>query len=390
MTELLTKLFIKNHQNTDDISVRENYGTFAGIVGIVVNLLLSVIKIAVGSISGSISVTADGFNNLSDMGSSVITMIGFKLSSKPADSDHPFGHGRMEYVSGFIVAMLILLVGFELLSDSFLSLIHGEEAPQYTVVSFVVLIVSILIKLWLHIFNKKLGRKIDSETLLATAQDSINDVLASFAILVSVAVQYFFKLPFNLDAVMGIGVGLFILYAGYNTAKDTLDEILGKPPTKELTKQLEKDILEYGFLGIHDLLVHNYGKGRCFSSVHVEVPQDTDIVLCHEKIDLCEKAIGQKYGMILVIHMDPIDTSPVVTETRNAMTELVKTIDERITLHDFRMTPKSFGITNLIFDIVLPPRFHMSDEKITEEIQRKAKEIDKTFITVVTIDRDYT
>ena len=290
MTELLTKLFIKNSEDVSDGAVRLKYGTLGGAVGIVCNLFLCALKITVGLITASISIVADGLNNLSDMGSSIITMIGFKMAGKPADSDHPFGHGRMEYMSAFIVAMLILLVGAELFKSSVSALVTGEAMPTYSVWALIILAVSVLVKLWMCLFNRKLGKKIDSEALLATAQDSLNDMVTTSVILLSVGVSMLIKLPFNLDAVMGILVAAFILYSGLASAKDTLDEILGTPPDKKLINEIENTILSFKeFKGIHDLIIHNYGPGRQFASVHVEVPQDTDIVKCHEQIDLCEK-----------------------------------------------------------------------------------------------------
>ena len=310
MTKLLIRLFIKNSEDINNSSVRLKYGTLGGAVGIVCNLILCAIKITIGLVTASISIVADGFNNLSDMGSSVITMIGFKMAGKPADSDHPFGHGRMEYISAFIVSMLILLVGAELLKSSAKALISGESAPTYSVWAIIILAVSVLVKLWMCLFNRKLGKKIDSEALFATAQDSLNDMVATTVILISVGVSMLISLPFNLDAVMGILVAIFILYSGLASAKDTLDEILGTPPEQKLIKDIENTVLSFEeFKGIHDLIVHNYGPGRQFASVHVEVPQDSDIVKCHEQIDLCEKLVDEKLNISLVIHMDPIDVN---------------------------------------------------------------------------------
>ena len=287
MTELIVKLFVKNSENVKDNTVRKAYGTLGGFVGILCNLILCIIKITVGLISGSISIMADGFNNLSDMGSSLITIIGFKLAGKPADRDHPFGHGRIEYISAFIVSVLILIVGVDLLESSISALVNNSKTPTYSIWAIIILVVSVLIKFWMFLFNRKLGNKISSEVLIATSKDSLNDALATTAILASVGVAKFVALPFNLDALMGIFVALFILWAGINSAKDTLNEILGKPPEKELIDDIEKLILNFDeFVGIHDLIIHNYGVGRQFASVHVEVPQDIDIVKCHEQVDL--------------------------------------------------------------------------------------------------------
>ncbi len=392
MTDLLLKLFVKNHKDTEDKNVRENYGTLGSAVGIFCNIVLCAIKIGVGAITKSMSIIADGLNNLSDMGSSVITMIGFKLSNKPADRDHPFGHGRMEYMSAFIVSVLIIIVGFELGMDSVKALINGDKAPVYSTVSLVILVISTFIKLWMYLFNKKLGTAINSDALTATAQDSINDSIATFAILIAAVISKLVALPFNLDAVMALGVALFILWAGISSAKETLASLLGKAPDKQLIKDIEETVMSFeDFLGIHDLIIHDYGPGRQFASLHIEVPQNVDIVECHERIDLCEKVVLEKTGVELVIHMDPIDTdSEFVNITKKQIKELLYTIDERLSFHDFRMTPEAKERTNLIFDVVLPADNRMTDDELVEIVGKKAKEINKTFCCVITVDRDYT
>lgn len=392
MTDFLISLFVKNRRNVKDPKVRKSYGTLGGIVGIICNLLLCAIKITVGVITGSISITADGFNNLADMGSSVVTIIGFKLAGKPADSDHPFGHGRMEYMSAFIVSVFIIIVGVDLFETSATALRNNSLTPEYGLWPIILLVISVLVKFWLFLFNKKLGRKISSDVLKATAKDSLNDALTTLAILVSVGISSAIELPFNLDAVMGLLVSVFILWSGLNSAKDTIDEILGRPPEKSLIKDLEETILSVDeFIGIHDLLVHNYGPGRQFASVHVEVPQNTDIVKCHEQIDLCEKEVKEKLDVDLVIHMDPIDNkNPVVEEAKSRICEALKIIDERLTLHDFRMTPIAETRTNLIFDVLVPMDFKISDTELKEKICTMAKLINTTFECVITVDRDYT
>lgn len=392
MTKLLVRLFIKNSEDVNDSAVRLKYGTLGGAVGIVCNLFLCALKITVGLITASISIVADGLNNLSDMGSSIITMIGFKMAGKPADSDHPFGHGRMEYMSAFIVSMLILLVGAELLKSSVTALATGESAPAYSVWALIILAVSVLVKLWMCLFNRRLGKKIDSEALIATAQDSLNDMVATSVILLSVGISMLVTLPFNLDAVMGILVALFILYSGLASAKDTLNEILGTPPDKKLIKEIEDTILSFKeFKGIHDLIVHNYGPGRQFASVHVEVPQDSDIVKCHEQIDLCEKLVDEKLNISLVIHMDPIDVNnEAVSKAKEGIINAVKEIDENMSVHDFRMTPAGKTRTNLIFDVVVPSSVKISHEELNEIISEKAKKINPTYCCVITFDNDFT
>lgn len=391
MTELIARLFIKNHDNIKDNNVRKAYGTLGGIVGIICNFFLCVIKMTAGFISGSISIMADGFNNLSDMGSSLVTIIGFKLAGKPADRDHPFGHGRMEYMSAFIVAVFILIVGVDLFENSVTALINNDKSPTYSIISVIILVVSVLIKFWMYLFNKRLGNKISSDALTATAKDSLNDSLATTAILISVGISVFVDLPFNLDALMGILVSLFILWSGITSAKDTLDQILGMPPEKELIENLESTIMSFKeFIGIHDLIVHNYGPGRQFASVHVEVSQDSDIVKCHEQIDLCEKLVGEQLDLSLVIHMDPIDNNnETVTETREKMANAIKVINEELTLHDFRMTPLSEKRTNLIFDVVVPSSIKLTEKELDEKIKNLAKLINPIFECVITFDNDF-
>ncbi len=392
MSQLLIKLFIKNSENVKDNTVRTAYGNLGSFVGIICNLLLCILKIAVGSITGSISITADGLNNLSDMGSSVVTMVGFKLSNKPADSDHPFGHGRMEYMSAFIVAVLILLVGFELFKSSANALITNAAQPKYSVMTMVILAISVLIKFWMFLFNRKIGKKIDSDSLIATAQDSLNDVIATTVILICAAISYYVALPFNLDAIMGIAVAIFILISGFNAARDTINSILGTPPEKQLIEDIKNTIMSFKeFVGIHDLIVHNYGPGRQFASVHVEVPQDIDIVKCHEQIDLCEKLINEKLNIELVIHMDPIDVNnETVNFAKSRLSEALKSIDQNLTLHDFRMTPECETRTNLIFDIVVPANCKIAQNDLNRKIGEIAKEINQTYCCVITFDRDFT
>ena len=298
----------------------------------------------------------------------------------------------MEYMSAFIVAVLILLVGAELLKSSLKAIIKGDAAPVYSVYAIAVLAVSMLIKLWMYIFNRKLFKKVESGVFKATALDSLNDIMSTGAILLSVAVSLCFKLPFNLDAVMGLLVSLFILYSGFATGRDTLNLILGNPPDKDTVEEIKNTVLSFeGFIGIHDLMVHNYGPGRQFATVHVEVPQDSDFVKCHEQVDLCERLINEKYNIQLVIHMDPIDTnSPAVKAARKALTAELKKIDERMSLHDFRMTPLSESRTNLIFDVVIPPEFNNKKEELRQEISAAAKKTDSTYCCVITFDNDFT
>lgn len=392
MTNLLVKLFIKQKPDSDKKSIRKQYGSLGSAVGIFCNFLLGLLKIIIGIITSSISVTADGLNNMSDIGSSVITLIGFRLSDKPADREHPFGHGRMEYVSAFTVSLIILTVGAELFISSFKKLFSAgspEDKPWFL---FAVLIFSIILKLWLSYFNRSLAKKIDSSALIATAKDSESDCISTLAVLVSAVTVKFINVPFDLDSAMAVLVSLFIIKSGISSAKGVLDEILGKPPEEETVKELESEIMKFdGFLGVHDLLVHDYGPGRKFASVHVEVPQEADIVSTHEKIDLCERLVSEKTGISLVIHMDPVDTNDKnVKKAKSQLTKVLNSIDERLSLHDFRMTPSSKLCTNLIFDIVVPQNFEMSKKELIEAVNSLAKEYDPSYHCIITIDRDFT
>ncbi|MBO4693056.1 MAG: cation transporter [Clostridia bacterium] len=391
MTELLVRLFVKNSYDVKNQAVRLSYGNLGSVTGIICNILLCVVKITAGMLVGSMSIVADGLNNLSDMGSSVISMIGFRLSGKPADSDHPFGHGRMEYLSAFTVSVFILVVGIELLISAVKALVSGASTPRFTDLSLAILVFSILLKLWMFVFNRKLGKKIGSSALLATAKDSLNDCVSTFAILVCAVISMNVTLPFNLDAVVSIGVAGFILWAGIGSLKETISELLGKPPESELIKEIEQGIMAFdGFLGVHDLIVHNYGHGRQFASVHVEVPQDIDIVKCHEQIDICEKVVGEKCDVSLVIHMDPVNVNDEsVLSAKREMTEIIKSIHPDLSLHDFRMTPPSDERTNLIFDVVIPKTLTLGEKELDEQIKHLAKQKNKTYECVITYDMSY-
>ena len=371
-----------------DNKERQKYGTITGFVGIFCNLFLFVIKLFAGIVSSSISIIADAFNNLSDMGSSLVTMFGFRLAAKPADPDHPYGHGRFEYISAFIVSGLIFMVGFELLKSSFDKIINPSPL-DLSIISIIILAVSVAIKFLMFIYNKKIGKKIKSAAILATAQDSLNDVLTTSAILISVIIMM--TTSINIDAYVGLVMSLYILWSGYKTAKETINPLLGEPIDEETAKTLEAEIMCFdGFLGIHDLLAHNYGPGRCFASVHVEVPADTNIVKCHEQIDLCEKMVFERTGILLTIHMDPVETdNEKLNIAKTEIAEKIKDIHPSLTIHDFRMTPKSDERTNLIFDVVLP--VDLADEKtaVRKAIEAIAKEIDSTYRCVITFDFDY-
>ncbi len=386
MTGLLLKLFVKEESGT--ANYRKKCGTFAGAVGIICNLFLFAVKFTAGLLSSSISILADAFNNLSDMGSSLVTILGFKLASKPADPDHPYGHGRFEYISALIVSGLIMIMGFELLKSSVEKIIH-PVAPKLGYLSVIILSISVLTKLWMFFFNRRVGKAIDSAPLKATALDSLNDTLSTTAILISVVVMMIWGI--NIDAYIGLIVSVYILFSGIKTAKDTIDPLLGQPISEETASSIESEIMSFeGFLGVHDLLAHNYGPGRCFASVHVEVPASTDIVRCHEQIDICEKQVFERTGILLTIHMDPVETDNEKLNTaRSVIAEKIKIIHPELSIHDFRMTPKSDERTNLIFDVLLPVGMEKEKQDIKRQIEDIARCIDPTYRCVITFDFNF-
>ena len=386
MTSLLLKLFVK--EKPEHPEYRSKCGNLAGMVGIFCNLLLFVLKLTVGILSSSISVMADALNNLSDMGSSVVTMLGFRLASKPADPDHPYGHGRFEYISAFIVSGLIIVVGVELMKSSIDKILNPSEL-HFTWLSVGILVSSVIVKFWMFLFNRKVGKKIESDAVIATAADSRNDALTTTAILLSVVVMMLTEI--NIDAYIGVLIAIFILWSGFKTAKETLDPLLGQPLPMEEAKELEREIMSFdGFLGVHDLMTHNYGVGRSFASVHVEVPCDTDIVKCHEQIDLCEKIVFERTGVHLTIHMDPVETdNEKLNFAKSTIAEKIREIHPELTIHDFRMTPKSDERTNLIFDVVIPAGLVTKNSDLREQIEKIAKEIDPTYCCVIEFDINY-
>lgn len=388
MTEWLVKKFIKDYKNTKQSAVRVKYALLSGIVGIISNVFLFVTKLVVGMIFQSIAVTADAVNNLTDAGSSVITLVGFKLSSKPADEEHPYGHARIEYVTGFIVSVVIILLGIELIKTSFQKILNPNPI-NFSYLTVAALIVSILIKLWQGLFYKNLGRRIESAALAATGQDSMNDVISTATVLVAIV---FSKLTnIQIDGYMGVAVALFILYSGGQLVLETLNPLLGLAPDPTLVADIEKEILSYeGVLGIHDLMVHSYGPGKLFASVHVEVAAEGDLLASHDMIDNIEREVSDKFNLSLVIHMDPLATNDErVNELRGQVTEIIDLIDQDLSMHDFRVV---YGPThsNLIFDIVVPTKFEVSDKELKETIDREIKKIDSTFNSVITIDKNYT
>lgn len=391
MLKLLTKLFIKNYDNIDDPKVRASYGKLGGIVGIISNIILCSIKIITGFLMGSISMIADGINNLADAGSSAITLIGFKLASAPADSEHPFGHQRIEYITGLIISFIILFIGATLCKTSIEKIISGEGNTWNSTTKYImigILSIAILIKLWQSRFNAKLGKKINSVALIATSVDSLNDCISTGAVLLSVIVSLIFP-SLQLDAYMGIVVSAYIIYSGIQLIKETMSPLIGEAPTSEEIHFISENILKYdGVLGIHDLVIHSYGPGKVFITVHVEVDAKVDVTTSHDMIDNIEMEFLDKHNMNLVIHMDPVDLSCSKTmDLRLLISDVLAEIDPSLRFHDFRAVIGNTH-TNVLFDVVVPPRYKLNDEELKNLISKKVNQIDSTLILKITIDQE--
>jgi len=388
MIEFLVRRFVRDSGQTGDPAVRKGYGILAGGTGLVLNLLLFVGKLAAGIITGAISITADAFNNLSDAASSVVTLIGFHLAGQEPDQDHPFGHGRVEYLAGLVVSVLILLVGFELGRNSFEKILH-PEAVAFSWLSAGILTVSILVKLWMGRFNRVLGGRIDSPAMAAAAADSRSDAAATAAVLAGLIFSVFSTL--NVDGWIGLLVAVFILKAGIGAMKDTLDPLLGQPPSAELVGEIEKTILAHPQItGIHDLVVHDYGPGRQMMSVHAEVDAGADLLEIHDVIDAAERELKDRFRLEAVIHMDPVAVNdPQTVALRERTGQLVRNIDPVATIHDFRVTAGPLH-TNLIFDMVVPYSVKDSDRGLRDRVQALVRDnIGENYYTVVQIDRAY-
>lgn len=387
MVKLLIKLFIKDSKNTDSPKVRTSYGVLSGAVGIVVNIILTVAKFLIGTMTGSISITADAINNLSDAGSSVVTLVGFKMSRKPADKDHPYGHGRIEYISALIVSFLVLMMGFELLKSS-VGKIRAPEAVTFSWTAFIVLVVSILFKLWLAYFNSSVGKRIKSTANKAVVADSLSDTAATSAALISLVISRFSSLP--VDGWFGAVVSCFIIYSGIGILKDTVSPLLGQPPEKDFVDKIDTEIMSYeNIVGVHDLIIHDYGPGRLFASAHAEVPANVDVMKSHDTIDLIERNILKKYNLLISIHLDPV----VVDDLRiNHLKELtqnaVKEIDDRITIHDFRVVDGPTH-SNLIFDVLAPRDIKYKDFELNNIICEKLSKIDERYFCVITVEYSF-
>lgn len=387
MTNLLVKAFIKNYEDIKNPDVRQKYGTLSSIVGIICNLILFALKYLIGTLANSISIVSDAFNNLSDCASCLVTLFGYKLASKPADKDHPFGHGRIEYLTSLIIAAIVLLVGIELLKGSVEKIIT-PEVVEFSIPALLALVFSIAVKLWMSFFNTKLGKKINSTVMIATAKDSRSDVIATAASLIALVASIFTDLP--IDGVMGIIVSIFILKAGYEIVKDTVDELLGKPADPEVVEDIKKLVLENDkILGIHDLVIHNYGPGNMIGSCHVEVASNEDFMIVHDIVDEIERNIMHKLKIIMTIHMDPIAVDDELTnKAKSLVTAIVADIDATLSLHDFRIVCGETH-TNLIFDLVVPYECKIDNDVLKAMIDEALSKEETNYYTVIVFDREY-
>ena len=387
MIEFLARVFIRHRDTLSPSALRQAYGQLCGAVGIGLNLLLFVGKLFAGTISGSIAITADAFNNLSDAGSSVVTLLGFRLAGRKPDPEHPFGHGRMEYISGLAVAGLILLMGVELGKSSLKKILSPEEIVSSPLV-LAILAVSVAVKLYMFYYNRSIGRKIKSAAMSATATDSLSDAVSTTAVLMATLVGQLTGL--NIDGWVGLLVALFILFSAYKAAKETLSPLLGQTPDPEFVDRIEQIVLSYPeVLNIHDLIVHDYGPGRMMISLHAEVSADGDLLQLHDVIDNAEHRLKKELGCMAVIHMDPIITNDAHTDAlRMAVAEKVKSIDPRLTIHDFRTVPGSTH-TNLIFDVVVPYDVKLTADEVRRRIEALVKELDENYFAVVQVDNSY-
>ena len=387
LTEFLMNTLVKDYPNAKDVKTRNAAGSAAGVVCIVCNVVLCAAKGLIGWLAGSVSIVADALNNLADAASNIISLLGFKLASRPADTEHPYGHGRYEYLSGLIVAAIILMVGFELLKSSIEKIISPQPV-EFSWALVVVLALAIIVKLWMMAFNKSVGNHINSQTLIATSVDSRNDVIATSAVLIAALISHF--TGFELDAYMGVAVALFILYSGIGLLKDTIDPLLGRPADPELVKTIEKKMMAHPeVLGIHDLMVHDYGPGRIFASVHAEVAAEAPILESHDVIDRIESEFRTQDGFEVVIHLDPVVTKdPRVAQMHDWVEELVKGIEPALTIHDFRMVPGD-SHTNLIFDVVLPYEIDLTPEQLKAEVGSLVQEKHPDHFCVIQVDRPF-
>jgi len=390
MINFLAKIFIKDFHNIKDSNIRTKYGILCGFVGIFFNILLFALKFIIGFISKSVAITADAFNNLSDAAASIVTILGFRLSSKKPDADHPFGHGRIEYIAGLIISFLILLMGFELLKSSIETIFN----PQQIETSFsmiIILVISIIIKLYMYLYNHNISKKIGSATMEATAKDSLNDTISTVVVLISVLVIKFIpQITICLDGFAGIFVACFILYGGYESLKETIDPLLGLPANSDFVAQIEQEVLKHQpICGIHDLIVHDYGPGRLFISLHAEVPGDKNIFDLHDVIDNAEKSISEQFGCLITIHMDPVDTNnKELEDIKVFLVQTANNLNENLSVHDIRMVPGTTH-TNIIFDIVKPHNCKLTDTELKQFFISKIYSYNKYYNCVIQIDNPY-
>ena len=385
MTEFLVRKLVKDYEQTDNPQVRTAYGMMAGIVGICCNLILFGAKMGAGFMTGSISIMADAFNNLSDAASSIVGFVGMTMAQKPADESHPFGHGRIEYISAFIVAFIVIQVGFSLLKTSLGKILHPEELT-FGIISVGILMLSVGVKLWMAFFNRNLGRRVQSSVMKATAADSLGDVAATSATILSIVVFGVWKV--NIDGLVGLVVSVLVMIAGVNIAKDTLEPLIGGPIDPEVYRKIVDFVNGYeGIVGSHDLIVHNYGPGRSMASIHAEVPSDVEIEISHEVVDRIERDAAEKLGIFLVIHMDPVELKNTqLRELRQMAEGVLRGLDERLTLHDFRAV-EGTRRTNLIFDLVVPRDYtKQMQDACKQEICRKLRELDERYCCVITAE----
>lgn len=391
MRKILIKLFIKDYQNIQDTKVRAKYGTLAGAVGIVSNILLSALKIILGVLTFSISIIADGVNNLTDGLSSLITIVGFKLSAEPADEEHPFGHERIEYITGLIISFLIIIISFTLGKEAVVKIFSNEAQTNISYITLILMVVSVAFKCWQGIFYKNMAKAIDSNTLVASSKDSFNDCISTSVVIFCIIVNLLTDGAWNIDGYAGLFVAGFILVSGIKLVIETVNPLLGSAPSKELILSLEEKIKSYdGILGIHDLVVHNYGPNRNFASVHVEVSSDVPIIITHDLIDNIEMDIRKELNIELTIHMDPVDiNNPEVQKLKEVVNTILHDFDPKLTFHDFRCV---FGIshTNVLFDVVIPIKYHLSSNELKEKITDLIKQYDPKLNPVINIDLAYT
>lgn len=388
MVELLAKIFIKKTTDSESPETRQAYGVLCGSVGIFFNVLLAVGKFVAGLLSGSIAIMADAANNLSDAGSSLIVLFGFKLAGQKPDPDHPFGHGRVEYISGLLVSVLIIYMAVELLKSSVNAILHPGEI-SFEPVILIILLVSILVKFYMFCYNRKFGKRIRSEAMLATSMDSLSDMGATAVVLISMLVSHYTSL--QVDGICGVLVALLIFYAGFTSAKETINPLLGQPPEPEFVKRIEDIVLaETQITGIHDLIVHNYGPGRVMISLHAEVPADGDILALHDIIDNVEHRLKSELRCAAVIHMDPVSTKDEKTlELKKIVTDIVKEVSPELSIHDFRVVMGPTH-TNLIFDMVVPFDFPLPDVDVADQVQNKLWKYNPVYFAVIEIDKAYT